>query len=232
MSFFFIGLFLVAFQVTCHGAPERLFPVPQLPVDVSQEKTDVEKRALCTDDQLDQSSGCTQWAAAGYCAESSPYHNFMQSTCYASCGNCEVPPTPVPVVDEDACLQAHNSKRALHQNTPALVWDATLAQDAKDWADHLAEQCSSVASCADAVQSWYNEVSLYDYNDPPQTTQEFYAGGYGHFTQVIWKGTTHVGAALKKITDSNGYTETYIVARYSPQGNIIGHFDTNVKQLK
>ncbi len=28
-------------------------------------------------------------------------------------------------------------------------------------------------------------MSLYDYNDPPQTTQEFYAGGYGHFTQVF-----------------------------------------------
>ncbi|XP_078362816.1 ectin-like [Oculina patagonica] len=162
-----------------------------------------------------------------------------------------MPPTPVPKVDEDACLQAHNAKRALHQNTPALVWDATLAQHAKDWADHLAEigslqhaqvtgqgenlywaGGSSVASCADAVQSWYNEVSLYDYSNPPEIRQEFNAGGYGHFTQVIWKGTTRVGAALKKIVNSQGYTETYIVARYSPQGNIIGQFDANVKPEK
>ncbi len=47
--------------------------------------------------------------------------------------------------------------------------------------------------------------------------------------QVVWKGTTHVGAGLKKMVDSNGYTNTYIVARYSPQGNIIGQFGLNVK---
>ncbi|KAL9981251.1 hypothetical protein ACROYT_G009927 [Oculina patagonica] len=120
MSFFFIGLFLVAFQVTCHGASERLFPVPPLPVDISQEETHVEKRAL----------------------------------------------------DEDACLQAHNYHRALHQNTSYLIWDATLAQDAQDWADRLAQRglelaegtgqgenlhwswSTSAASCDLAVQSW------------------------------------------------------------------------------
>lgn len=42
----FIGLFLVAFQVTCDGAPERLIPAPKLPADVSQEEKLVEKRAL------------------------------------------------------------------------------------------------------------------------------------------------------------------------------------------
>ena len=42
MYFFFIGLLLVAFQVACHGAPERLLPVPQL---VRQEEKHVEKRA-------------------------------------------------------------------------------------------------------------------------------------------------------------------------------------------
>ena len=31
----------------------------------------------------------------------------------------------------------------------------------------------------------YNEEPLYSYDNPPQTTQEFYAGGYGHFTQVV-----------------------------------------------
>ncbi|XP_078362815.1 ectin-like [Oculina patagonica] len=161
-----------------------------------------------------------------------------------------MPTTPAPQVDGDACLQAHNAKRALHQNTPALVWDATLAQHAKDWADVLAQNGSihhatgtgegenlykystsgsTVETCADAVESWYNEISLYDYNNPPQTLQEFNDVGYGHFTQVVWKGTTHVGAGLKKMVDSNGYTNTYIVARYSPQGNIIGQFGANVK---
>ncbi|KAJ7377238.1 hypothetical protein OS493_030049 [Desmophyllum pertusum] len=121
MYIFFIGLFLVALQVTCDGAPERSFPVPQRPADVSQEEKHIEKRAL----------------------------------------------------DEAACLQAHNDKRALHEGTPQLVWDATLAQHAKEWADHRASIGTlqhanlagtgegenlylgpAVKSCADAVEAW------------------------------------------------------------------------------
>ena len=48
MYFFFIGLFLVAFQVTCYGAPERLLPVPQRSLNISQEERRVEKRACLT----------------------------------------------------------------------------------------------------------------------------------------------------------------------------------------
>ena len=40
-------------------------------------------------------------------------------------------------MDASACLKAHNDKRALHQDTLALVWDDTLAKGAKEWADHL-----------------------------------------------------------------------------------------------
>ena len=38
MHAFAIGLLLVAFQVSCHGAPQRLIPEPTPPGDVSQEK--------------------------------------------------------------------------------------------------------------------------------------------------------------------------------------------------
>ena len=40
-------------------------------------------------------------------------------------------------VNQDACVRAHNAKRALHKDTAPLVWDAKLAEDARDWADHL-----------------------------------------------------------------------------------------------
>lgn len=75
-------------------------------------------------------------------------------------------------MDPDACLQAHNEKRALH-GAPALVWDNKLAQDAKNWEDHLAStgrlvhakniaegenlysgSSGFVTSCSDAVKSW------------------------------------------------------------------------------
>ena len=38
---------------------------------------------------------------------------------------------------ENPCLAAHNYRRAQH-GSPALEWDATLAQHAQAWADHLA----------------------------------------------------------------------------------------------
>lgn len=79
-------------------------------------------------------------------------------------------------MDASACLKAHNDKRALHENTPALVWDDTLAKGAKEWADHLMdimelEHSTSgerngagenlfssaggiAATCIDAVEDW------------------------------------------------------------------------------
>ena len=77
-------------------------------------------------------------------------------------------------MDVNACLAAHNAKRALHQNTEPLTWSDTLAQQAKAWADHLVETntfqhdpnntnagenlywsfSSTVGSCAQAVEGW------------------------------------------------------------------------------
>ena len=76
-------------------------------------------------------------------------------------------------MDVDACLKAHNEKRALHK-APPLVWDATLARHAQSWANHLANEVghmehaqgtgegenlywsmgSAVAKCVDAVKAW------------------------------------------------------------------------------
>ena len=50
--------------------------------------------------------------------------------------------------------------------------------------------------------------------------------------QLVWKGTARVGVGLKKIVTSDGFTMTYIVARYSPPGNIDGLYADNVKPLQ
>ncbi len=43
----------------------------------------------------------------------------------------------------------------------------------------------------------YNEISLYDYNNPPQTLQEFNDAGYGHFTQVFYFHITVASASIE-----------------------------------
>lgn len=77
-------------------------------------------------------------------------------------------------MDIRECLEAHNSKRELHQAKP-LAWDDSLAKDAEEWALHLANENifqhalftgsgeniysakkleGKVATCADAVEAW------------------------------------------------------------------------------
>lgn len=158
------------------------------------------------------------------------------------------PPSTIPTLtpQDAACLQAHNAKRAIH-GSPPLAWSDVLAQNAQAWADHLAAtetfvheqgivegenlywaRASTARNCSDAVESWYSEELLYDYDRPPQTIPEFLEADIGHFTQVVWKGTTMVGAAVKTVVGGFPPIQTYIVARYAPPGNIIGQFSENV----
>lgn len=71
------------------------------------------------------------------------------------------------------------------------------------------------------VDAWYNEVSNYNY----KTGNAKGNGMIGHFTQVVWKGTTHVGCAATKCPNLGG---TYYVCDYSPPGNYIGDYTNNV----
>jgi len=50
----------------------------------------------------------------------------------------------------------------------------------------------------------------------------------GHFTQVVWDGSTELGIARAQGMKDGWYT-TYVVARYGPPGNMQGDFPDNVK---
>jgi uncharacterized protein YkwD len=130
-------------------------------------------------------------------------------------------------------LKAHNDKRKLHC-VPALKWSADLAAKAQAWAnkctnaheggggENLAFFFPAGQSNATAFQnSWYCEVQWYDFNNPKLV------GGFkkgcdapvnGHFTQVVWKGTTQLGCGKQTCT-MNGQTGTYWVCKYAPGGN-------------
>ena len=68
---------------------------------------------------------------------------------------------------------------------------------------------SAKATSADATQSWYDELKDpgYDFEKPGFTS------GIGHFTQVVWVQSTHVGAAVSKCGK-------FCVANYLPAGNL------------
>lgn len=46
----------------------------------------------------------------------------------------------------------------------------------------------------------------------------------GHFSQMVWKDTKQLGIGLAK--GKNG--AFYVVANYSPRGNIINRFTSNI----
>ena len=74
----------------------------------------------------------------------------------------------------------------------------------------------------------YDEESNYNYQ-----TGRSNGGQIGHFTQIVWKGTTKLGIAkASATTKKNGFYATYVVAHYSPAGNIIGrsNYRANVQQ--
>ena len=111
-----------------------------------------------------------------------------------------------------------------------------MANTAQLWAQHLAETgglehsssdiygenliySSDILTGYDLTQLWYYEIKYYSFVNPGFSTQT------GNFTQLVWANSREMGVG--KATSSDG--TTYYVARYSPPGNILGAFDTNVK---
>lgn len=123
-------------------------------------------------------------------------------------------------------LATHNRLRARH-GAPPLEWSLDCAEKARLAADACATKNTLFHShsheyghgqnafcgtpghygAVDAVESWYSEYRTPGYPKPG-------AAGTGHFTQLVWLETTHVGMSC----DRQG--KGFIVANYKPAGNM------------
>ena len=155
-------------------------------------------------------------------------------------------------------LAVHNLDRAKYP-VPALALAAetdVLNTGAQDWAIHLAQTGKLEHSTSDQrngagenifveydtgnispdavakamVDAWYGEVGNYDY-----TTPEAHTATTGHFTQVIWKGTTTLGCgySIGTFTDNTQtppvvFNTYFGVCRYTPAGNVSTQYTDNV----
>jgi hypothetical protein len=72
------------------------------------------------------------------------------------------------------------------------------------------------------VDRWYSEIQNYNFDKPG-----FHAGT-GHFTQLVWKSSKELGMGTAQAADGTWY----VVANYSPPGNISGQFPLNVLKPK
>ncbi|MCK2221338.1 CAP family protein [Actinomadura sp. ATCC 31491] len=142
-------------------------------------------------------------------------------------------------------LSEANAYRAKH-HAPPLTMDAKLVEYAKSRAASRSEyeklsaghdglrdgtgeniywgagSAGQPKTAADAVTSWYNEITNYNWDDPPGDFART-----GHFSQLVWKGTTRVGAA-RVAGQGTDYYETYIVFVFEPPGNYEGQYRENV----
>jgi len=132
-------------------------------------------------------------------------------------------------------VNTHNNARA-HYGAGKMTWSDALYPDTLKWAkqcqfkhsngrygENLAAGTGSSYGFANGFKDWMDESKGYNYNGD-------YQAGKGHFTQVVWKGSQQVACAIADCPPGTifGQASKNIVCRYSPQGNIIGHFRENV----
>ncbi|WP_225906637.1 MULTISPECIES: CAP domain-containing protein [Thermoleptolyngbya] len=136
----------------------------------------------------------------------------------------------------DTMLASHNRYRT-ELNLPPLRWSDQLAQNAQGWANELAARggrrlvhsqgtgegenlwmgTSGYFSYDDMVAGWGDEKRHFRPGTFPNVSTTGNWADVGHYTQIIWRDTTHVGCAL-----STAGGNDILVCRYSPPGNYYG----------
>ncbi|WP_300974417.1 CAP domain-containing protein [Sphingomonas sp. LHG3406-1] len=158
----------------------------------------------------------------------------------AASANALTPTLPPRRTDDLArrMLVVHNQARA-EVGAPPLQWDEGLAQSAASYGPRLAAlgrlvhspredrpgQRENLAMDLDwrgtpesMATMWVDEKSLFVPGTFPEVTRTGRWEDVAHYTQMIWKGTTHVGCAIH---DEKGWR--YLICRYSPPGNRDGN---------
>ncbi|MBD2518829.1 secretion protein [Nostoc sp. FACHB-973] len=148
-----------------------------------------------------------------------------------------------------AAVSKHNTYRATHKS-PNITISDSLNSSAQAWAEKIASSGEfehstnrnnvgeniyasySTQSTVDpttlgntAVKEWYDEIKDYNYANPGFSSET------GHFTQVVWKGSTQLGCGAAQGTatiEGTNYNAFYVVCQYAPAGNVQGQFPDNV----
>ena len=135
-------------------------------------------------------------------------------------------------------LDYHNTARK-EVGVESVKWSKDLAAFAQTWADRLAEggelehrpatgewaqkygENIAVHSTAlKGAEAWYGEKK--DYTAGTSIPEDFSQFKAGHYTQMVWKGTTHVGAGRAVVKQGRFKGLVIVVCNYDPAGNVIG----------
>lgn len=139
---------------------------------------------------------------------------------------------------DERLLATHNRERSM-LGVPPLAWDTDLAKGALAWATHLSRTGKFEHSPDDAsvepegeniwggtpraympeqmVGLWIAEKKYFKPGTFPNNSRSGRVADVGHYTQVIWRGTTHVGCGI-----SAAGSDEIMVCRYRTAGNTYG----------
>lgn len=139
---------------------------------------------------------------------------------------------------DDRLLAAHNRERS-EMGVPPLQWDPKLAANAAIWADHLSRsgkfehspdepnqepEGENIWGCSPGyyapesmVALWASEKRHFASGTFPKISRTGNVQDVSHYTQLIWKNTTHVGCSV-----SESGAEEILVCRYRTAGNVYG----------
>jgi len=136
--------------------------------------------------------------------------------------------------DSQTILDTHNRYRAQHC-APPLTWSPKLAAAAQLWAntlkakgcafehsggptgENLAAGTTGALDAKATVAMWYDEIKGYSFKQPGFSMQT------GHFTQVVWRGTTQIGCGMSQCKGLDVW-----VCEYDPPGNWEGQYREQV----
>ncbi|HXH53044.1 MAG TPA: CAP domain-containing protein [Sphingomicrobium sp.] len=146
--------------------------------------------------------------------------------------------TPAPALDDFAyrVLAAHNRERSAVGHPP-LAWDPALAASAASYGpvlatlgylvhsprgdrpgqrENLAMAYGGTMTAEQLVGMWTDEKRLLVPGVFPNVSRTGHWKDVAHYTQMVWRTTTHVGCALHRAEWD------YLICRYSPPGNVDG----------
>lgn len=166
--------------------------------------------------------------------------NFVVALMISTAAADAQAPTPAPstVSFSQEILDAHNKYRVA-VGVPTLAWSDDLASAAQVWANTLNSNLqfahdpgagaqnqgeniwmgtTGAYSLTQMVDAWGSEQQHFQDGVFPNVSTTGNWFDVGHYSQMVWKGTTSVGCAGVAGSDGN----YRLVCRYSPEGNIEG----------
>jgi len=145
---------------------------------------------------------------------------------------------PQSLADFEARLLALHNRERSAAGAPPLVWDRNLAAAASAYGPALIARGSLAHSelrsrpgqgenlwmgtrgayaLEEMVGDWAGERILFRSGIFPNVSTSGKWSDVGHYTQMIWRGTTSIGCSLRRSARWD-----YLICRYSPPGNVVG----------